>query len=192
MQNNKIIRSICYFTRDPESETLNSLEKSAELLIKNGFDIQTKRICSPAVEKVIDLDSKLASEGFILSVGTLKLQEAESNLDALLNTKDTSFNVDLTNGEITENTIEPLFEIIRQKPEKTFNFTFVFNNKPSTPFFPSAAYEKDGFSVGLQPTDLSESSQNLEGWLTKMKETWQELDRLFQNNKEFLGIDSSA
>ena len=84
-----------------------------------------------------------------------------------------------------------MFKIIKINPQKTFNFTYVFNNKPETPFFPSASYEHDGFSVGLQPTDLSEGCKNLKEWLGRMKKTWDEVNYLLNDYKDFLGIDSS-
>lgn len=89
------------------------------------------------------------------------------------------------------NHTQVLFDIIKKKSGKTFNFTYVFNNKLQTPFFPSASYEKDGFSIGLQPIDLSESCQTLDEWLEKMRQAWQEIYDTFRDNSEFLGVDSS-
>lgn len=188
---NKIIRSVCYFAKDPNKETIKSLGEVVEKLIGAGFEIQTKRVCSPDL-KIVQLDRELAGEDFIFSVGTLSQEEAKNNLEKLINTKDTSFNIDFSKGEITENSIKILFEIIKEKPEKTFNFTFVFNNADSTPFFPSANYKKDGFSIGLQPTDLAENCKTLEEWLKEMKRVWDELETLFKDEPDFLGIDSSV
>jgi uncharacterized protein (UPF0210 family) len=84
-----------------------------------------------------------------------------------------------------------LQEIIKTDASKTFSFTYTFNNAPSSPYFPSARYEKDGFAVGLQPTDLSQGCNTLEEWLSKLKQTWQEIAELFAKEQDFLGIDSS-
>ena len=110
---------------------------------------------------------------------------------ALVLLKDISFNLDLTEGQITERDVEVLFEIIKNKASKTFNFAYVFNNPPSSPFFPSGSYSQNGFSVGLQPTDLSETCRTLEEWLERMKSLWQEIDLLLKPVDGYLGIDSS-
>jgi hypothetical protein len=99
--------------------------------------------------------------------------------------------LDLTEQEITNKEAQILFNIISKKPSKTFNFSYVFNNPPSSPFFPSSSYSQDGFSVGFQATDLSENCKTLEEWFNNMKQTWEEVFRLFKSENDFLGIDSS-
>ncbi|MFH1744910.1 MAG: DUF711 family protein [bacterium] len=105
--------------------------------------------------------------------------------------KDTSFNLDLTEKQITENDVEILFEIIKNGANKTFNFSYVFNNPPSSPFFPSGSYYQNGFSIGLQPTDLSRDCKNVAEWLEKMKGVWEETNLLLKPIDGYLGIDSS-
>lgn len=188
---NKIIRSICYFDREPSSESIEKVDKIANNLTERGFLIQTKRVCSPSVDKIIKLDAKYANDSYIFGLGSIQKNELIRRFDDLIVCKDTSFNLDLTGKEIIEEDVEILFKIIRNKPEKTFNFAYVFNNSASSPFFPSGSYDKDGFSIGLQPTDLSENCNSLEEWLSKMKEVWLEIYNLFKSNSEFLGIDSS-
>lgn len=188
---NKIVRTICYFSQNPNSEILSLLDEIAKTLIAKNYEIQTKRICSSSIEKILRLDQKFAGQSCIFSVGTLSYNLLHSQLDKLLSAKDTSFNIDLTKEKISLNHAQVLFDIIKKKPNKTFNFTYVFNNKPRTPFFPSASYEKNGFSIGLQPTDLSENCQTLDEWLEKMRQAWQEIYEIFRDNSEFLGIDSS-
>jgi len=65
-----------------------------------------------------------------------------------------AFNVELGGESPTREHVE-LLTVIQNAPTKTFSFTYTFNNRPSSPFFPSATYETDGFAIGLQPTNLS-------------------------------------
>lgn len=189
---NKIIRSLCYFTSKPTRETIAELERLGTLLIEKGFEIQTKRVCSPEVEKIISLDSEFASDAYIFGVGSVSKNQLDHLLKALLSTKDTSFNLDLSDREISVTDAAVLFTIIEANPSKTFNFSYVFNNSPSSPFFPSGSYAEDGFSVGLQPTDLSENCRTLTEWFEGLKQAWLEIDSIFKNHPEFLGIDSSV
>ena len=189
--NNRIVRTICYFKNSPSENTSAVLNEISQKLSKHEFEIQTKRVCSPMIDKVIELENKLTSESFLLSAGTIGLYVAEERIGELLSTKDVSFNLDLTAETINEIHSNLLFEIIKINPKKTFNFTYVFNNKPQTPFFPSASYSQDGFSIGLQPTNLSEGCKTLSEWLEKVRESWQEIYDLFKNDEDFLGIDSS-
>ncbi len=191
MNTNKIIRSICWFGSDPSEESVDKLKDVEKILLSNNYAVQTKRLCSPAIEKIIEMDKKYAHEGYTLGVGSINQETLDRYFTDLLDCTDTHWNLDLTDEEIVLDDVEILFKIIREKPEKTFNFTYVFNNPPSTPFFPSATYEKRGFSLGLQPTDLSLNCNSLNEWLISMKSVWDELYNLFKNDKYFLGIDSS-
>lgn len=189
--NNKIIRTVCYFDKEPSSKSIEKVDKIAKNLIGKGFLVQTKRVCSPSVDKIIKLDSKYASDSYIFGVGSLERNELLRRFNNLFACKDTSFNLDLTEKEIIKEDVQLLFEIIKSKPGKTFNFAYVFNNQPSSPFFPSGSYYQNGFSIGLQPTDLSEDCDSIEKWLGKIREAWSEVHDLFNNDPEFLGIDSS-
>jgi len=191
MVTNKIIRTICYFAESPSSETISLLDKISEPLIKKGYEIQTKRICSPSIEKIKDLDSRFTDDYHCFAVGSLNPKQIQAQFDNLLNTKDVSFNTNLTDEKIGPEHIQILSEIIKKKASKTFNFAYTFNNPPSTPFFPSAHLEKEGFSIGLQPTNLTEDCITLEDWFEKLKNSWGEIYDLFKENKEFFGIDSS-
>jgi len=188
---NKIVRTVCYFDDNPTPASIEKVDKISNVLIKKGFLVQTKRICSLSIEKIVELDAKYASDSYIFGVGSIKEDELSNRFSNLLSCKDTSFNLDLSEKEIIPKDAQILFEIIRSKLGKTFNFTYVFNNAPSSPFFPSGTYQQNGFSIGLQPTDLSENCKSLQEWLNKMKVAWEEIYDLFKNNLEFLGIDSS-
>jgi uncharacterized protein (UPF0210 family) len=186
----KIIRSICYFTDAPSAEVTAKLASIAEALEDKGYLIQTKRLCS-AVKDIEELADKVGDGADYLSVGTLTYDEAIAQLPKF-NAKDNAiFNIDLTNVDIDRKHVDLLFQVIREKPGNTFNFTFVFNNAPSSPYFPSASYEKNGFAIGLQPTDLSEGCATLDEWFAAMKSCWDEIAELFRDDPEFLGIDSS-
>lgn len=187
----KIVRTICLFSDTITDQVIEKLEKISQLLTHKNFNIQTKRVCSPSIEEITKLDSKYAGDDYIFSVGSIPEEKLNKNLESLLACKDTSFNLDLTEKQITEKDAEILFEIINNKASKTFNFAYVFNNPSSSPFFPSGSYSQNGFSVGLQPTDLSDRCQSVEEWLEKMRVVWQEIDLLVKPLDGYLGIDSS-
>jgi len=186
MADNKIIRSVCYFTDNPSEEITAKLADITKILEDKGYLIQTKRMCSAGH----DIDP-LVGKADYLSIGTITLEDALERLPKFYETNNLNFNIELANEKIDTKYTDLLFKIIQEKPDKTFSFTFVFNNAPSSPFFPSGSYEKNGFSVGLQPTDLSENCTTLEEWFSAMKSCWDEIAETFKDNPEFLGIDSS-
>jgi hypothetical protein len=147
MHNNKVIRSICYFTNSLETEF-------------NGYLIQTKRICSKGIA-VKEIDSAYKDPSLYLSVGTLDRDSANSQFHDFLNAGNVAFNLDLSSGAHLQDT-DILFKIIQKQPGKTFSFAYTFNNLPSSPYFPSAAYQHNGFSIGLQPTDLSDNCKSID------------------------------
>lgn len=187
---NKVIRTICYFTNRDYTESYGKLTSVAEKLLDKGYTIQTRRI-------VTDQGNFKAIEGsfddktLLLGAGTINRSAAIEQLQDIFSSGDVSFNLDLTE-HVEKEDAEFLFKLIRQRAEKTFNFSFKFGASPYTPFFPVATYEKNGFSVGLQATDLSEDCNSIDEWLMKMKTAWNELIRIFEQEKDFLGIDSSV
>lgn len=187
----KIIRTICLFVDEITNQDIEKLDEVSQILVEKNFSIQTKRICSPSINKIIELDSKYVSDDYIFGVGSLSEEKLRKNLNSLLVCKDTSFNLDLAEKQITESDVEVLFEIIKNGANKTFNFAYVFNNPPSSPFFPSGSYHQNGFSIGLQPTDLSMDCESVAKWLEKMKTVWEEIDSLLKPIDGYLGIDSS-
>ena len=56
---NKIIRTICCFTDHPSAKTLKLLNEIAKPLIKEGYEIQTKRVCSNSIEALLEIDQTL-------------------------------------------------------------------------------------------------------------------------------------
>lgn len=188
---NKTIRSICYFNKSLDEKSFSKLDALKNLFESKQFQVQTKRLVCLDLEKILDLDRDFSQKGFYLSAGSLPFEAIENSFDKLLSSNNIAFNLDLTNAEINDDHVQLLFNIINKYPAKTFNFTFVFNNPSSSPFFPSANFEKEGFSIGLQPTNLADGCNNLEEWLNKMKETWFEINKILADNQEFLGIDSS-
>jgi len=187
---NKIIRSICYFSKNNLEEVPHKLAAIEQKLSLAGYEIQTKRLCSPhTIKKLEDLHAP----NIMLSVGTLNKKQVMEQFEDFLQANNVSFNVELCGTDtIDEYFIELLFEIIQRKASKTFNFTYVFNNRHSSPFFPSAAYHQDGFSLGLQATDLAKGCTSLDEWLQKMHLCWTEINQLFADDPAFLGIDSSV
>ena len=191
MSQNKIIRSLCYFTDAPSPEIAKRASGLAARAEAKGYWVQTKRLCAP-VGDLTALHDAVGGGVNYLSIGTIPFDQAKEQLPKLFKHESGFFNIDLTHETIEKKHVDILFEIIRNNASRTFNFTYVFNNSPSSPFFPSGAHERNGFSIGLQPTDLSVGCTTLEEWLQKMKMCWVELHELFGSEQDFLGIDSST
>lgn len=187
---NEIVRSVCYFTNTPDQQAVSKVNDLAVKITEQGYEVQTRRICSP-FENPRELEKRIGDMTILLGVGPLLLQQALDNLPDFYEAETVSFNTDLTSGSIDTSHTQVLFELLKNKPGLTFNFAYVFNNRQSSPYFPSAAYEKNGFAIGLQPTDLSEDCTTLDEWLQKVKASWDKLYEMFGNHPDFLGIDSS-
>ena len=188
---NKVVRTICYFVDKDYSDAYSRLNDLAEILVKNNYIIQTKRICAN------DLDiRKTQSEfnddkGLLLGAGTIQRDYATAHLQRFLDAENVLFNLDLTHGVEMEDA-EFLFKIIEYKPQKTFHFAYKFLNSNSTPYFPVATFSVPGFSIGLQSTCLAENCNSVDEWLMNMKTVWDELCTIFKDESDFLGIDSSV
>jgi hypothetical protein len=187
---NKIIRTICYFSDNPISETTARIESIATTLENKGYVIQTKRVSSP-IQQLAKLKTLLADGLGYANVGTISSDEAKSLASVFLTTPNLSFNVDLANEAINTKHADFLFEIINNNPSKTFDFAYTFNNPTSSPFFPSGRYERNGFAIGLQPTNLASNCNSLKDWFSEMEKAWKEITDLFAGDANFLGIDSS-
>lgn len=190
---NKIIRTICDFSSIVDDKTFSRIDEISNKLKLAGYQIQTKRICSPRTnyQSIQVLETKLNSGDYLIGLGSVGYQTLVNDLNDFYSTKQTSVNVDLAKEELTLEHTKVLFEIIKNKPSLTFNFTYGFNIPASSPYFPSAQYQEEGFAIGLQPTDLSEGCKTLKDWLENMKVTWTEIYQLFHTDSDFLGIDSS-
>lgn len=184
----KIIRTICYFTSDPNQQTLEKIEEISKTLIQEDYIIQTKRICLS--DENLLRPELINNNDYLIGLGSINKDELLNRPDFFLN-NNIFFNLDLTLEEITNEKVQILFEMIQKKANKTFVFAYVFNNSHSSPFFPAGTYFQNGFSIGLQSTDLSENCHSIEEWLDKTKTSWIEIYNLFKNHSEFLGIDSS-
>ena len=186
----KIIRSLCWFAETPEntgvSDRLNEIETK---LIRHGFLLQTKRVCFSKT-RIDELRQWENKDSLHLSIGTLNIESLTEQLEDFLHAGNVSLNLDLTDS-VTANHVDVLLQIIRQAPAKTFNFAYTFHNRPSSPFFPSATFERPGFAIGLQPTDLSEGCSDLTEWFSAMETVWLEICRILDDNQNFLGIDAS-
>jgi uncharacterized protein len=186
----KIIRSLCWFSEYPSiagiSDQLNEIEGK---LSENGYLVQTKRVCFSKA-RVNELNQWGNADSLYLSVGSLSMDSFAEELEDFLHTQNVSLNLDLTDG-VTAHHVDMLLRIIRDAPAKTFQFAYTFHNRPSSPFFPSATFERPGFAIGLQPTDLSEGCLDLSAWLFAMEAVWLELCEILDSNAHFLGIDTS-
>jgi uncharacterized protein (UPF0210 family) len=190
MEQHKVVRTVCLFTDRLSWEEVLRLKKLGSSLSDKGFTVQTLRLCSPDLDGLFSLDRE-GDGNIFLSIGRISFDRAGAVLEQFCRAKRVDMNVDLTHEPITVRHARLLTNIIRENAAKTFSFAYTFNNAPSSPYFPSAAYEKNGFAVGLQPTDLSEGCQTIEEWLERMKTAWSEIDRLFSTEEDYLGIDTS-
>jgi hypothetical protein len=187
--NNKIIRTICLFRENLDASSDSKIDEIKSKLINYGYDVQTTRLVVKN-SSFLKLEKSTNPE-LLLSLGCLDYEQTRTNLNEFLNSNRTSFNIDLTNVDIEDKYINILFEIIRKQASRTFYFAYTFNNAASSPFFPSAIYDRDGFAIGLQSTNLSSKTESIEQWFSNMKSSWEEINNIFKNDKEFIGIDSS-
>ncbi len=185
----KIVRAICYFTKKPGEQTLQRLDALEKMLESEGYRVQTKRICSPD-KGFQELKEAVERDSVLLSTGSKEQLSEEARQD-FFEAEDVAFNLDLTDQEIGERHVDLLFEAMEESPSSTFSFCYSFNNPGSSPFHPPAQYEEEGFSVGLQATNLSEGCDSLEEWFEAMEDAWNEIDELFDDEDDFLGIESS-
>jgi uncharacterized protein (UPF0210 family) len=190
MNQEKIIRTVCIFTQTPSDKDIEKANLIASKLESNGYMVQTKRISSTlsSLDSLLDLSSKGIE---YISVGDITLSDAQNLLPTFCSIKALTFNLELANEELGLDHVAILQNVIVTNASRTFSFTYTFNNATSSPYFPSARYEKDGFAVGLQPTDLSVGCNSIDEWLEKLKTTWEEITDIFANEPDFLGIDSS-
>jgi uncharacterized protein (UPF0210 family) len=184
---NKIVRTISLFKKHPDGSEPERLQNLQLKLEAAGYQVQTKRLCSPVNFGGL---AEFSQQGIITSIGTVRFDWAKANLEKFYATND-NFNIELAEETLSLGHVKILFEIINNAPAKTFNFTYVFNNAPSSPYMPSASYKQDGFAVGLQPTDLAAGANNLEEWFSRLKTVYNELVEIFAGEPDFLGIDSS-
>lgn len=185
----RIVRTLCYFSDAPDAGVVARLQELDHRLRQAGFTVQTRRLCGRAAD-LAALD-RLCDTELPGCLGTLDRNSAETVMDDFLRAGDLSFNLDLGAG-VLDTDADFLFRIIREKSSKTFQFTYTFNNPHSSPYFPSAHRECNGFSLGLQPTNLAAGCNTLEPWLQRMQEAWETLCSLLDGEPDFLGIDSSV
>lgn len=190
----KIIRSICHFSDQLDLDAIQLKQKSIRQELETaGFEVQTERIClkNQAIDAVIKaLDAQVNQTAFI-ALGNQNRAAVKAQLPAFIETAyNISFNLAL-DSPITAADVEILFEIIKKKASKTFNFSFSFNNPVGSPYFPASAMGKEGFALGLQSTNLAQGCTSLDAWFSKQKATWAALMQCFEKDSSFLGIDSS-
>lgn len=186
----KIIRSLCWFVETPEiTGVLGQLNEVETKLSEYGYLVQTKRVCFNKT-RIDALRRWEKPDSLYLSIGTLDFESVAEQLADFLHAGNVSLNLDLTEG-VAAHHVDVLLRIIKEAPAKTFNFTYTFHNRPSSPFFPSATFDQPGFAIGLQPTDLAEECPDLTAWLSAMEAVWLEICEILDDNQHFLGIDTS-
>lgn len=190
-QGDKIVRTVCAFSEAADPGVVERLKVLARRLEAADYVVQTRRLCT-TLKDIERLEQAVHDPDLVLSIGTLNMAEARQLLRRFYAAGDVSFNIDLTHETLGTQHTAILFDIIHNQPAKTFNFTYVFNNPGSSPFFPSATYHRDGFAIGLQPTNLAQGCRSLHEWLQRMQAAWEEIHTLFHHDPDFLGIDASV
>ncbi len=184
----KIIRTVCRFEEKVTQDTIRDLEEDKKLLESEGFSVQTLRVC-PAGISLKEAGALKLDPSVFIGAGTIDREEAETGLKYFLEAENVSFNIE-PSGSVEIEDINILFKIIKERPEKTFNFAYTFNNVHSSPFFPSSNFLKPGLSIGLQPTDLAYQCSTTSEWFSNMERTWSTIYDMFRE-RDLIGIDSS-
>ncbi|MEN8223195.1 MAG: DUF711 family protein [Acidobacteriota bacterium] len=188
INSDRIIRTLCRFTERVTSNTTRDLDEDRKILESEGFNVQTLRVCPNGISLKDAADLDLDPSVFI-GAGTITPKEAGTGLKHFLEAENVSFNIEPA-GSVEIEDVDILFNIIKERPEKTFNFAYTFNNVQSSPFFPSADFTKPGLSIGLQPTDLAYECSTIDEWFSKMERAWETIFKLL-NQRDLLGVDSS-
>lgn len=186
----KIIRTICLFADEISSQEIEKLGKISQLLEEKNFLVQTKRICLSSYKSQVN-DKELLDRGILLGLGEQNLSGLEQNFVDFLESENKAVSLDMTNENISVKHVDVLFNIIENKPGNTFRFAYGFNLPGSSPYFPSAKFGGKGFTVGLQPTDLSANCESLSEWLGNIKSVLEETNLLLEPIDGYLGVDSS-
>jgi exonuclease VII small subunit len=101
MNQQKIVRTVCVFTQDPNESVLQRLDSIVQKLEQSGYAIQTKRVASNV--RVVDKLLELSAKGIeYVSAGNATLTEARQLLPTFYANKALSFNVELGQEEITD------------------------------------------------------------------------------------------
>lgn len=185
----RIVRTVCYFSDAPDAVVAERLHELGARLAEAGFTVQTRRLCGTA--------GSLASLNDVCGaqlpgcLGTVDRKTANDCLDDFLNSPHLFMNL-APDGAVLEEDVALLRRILSERPAKSFQFAFTFNNAHSSPYFPSAHRHCDGFSIGLQPVNLAEGCSTLAPWLDRMRQVWEQLCSLLDTENDFLGIDSSV
>lgn len=187
----KMARSVCGFYRNVNSDSMKEVGEWSDQLRKVGFEVQTERVVTRDIS-FSELESRVDRADAFLGLGSVPFDAAQKFLADFAASKRISFHVDLTNESIAIDHVNWLCALMSQCPDRMFRFAFCFSNPPSAPYFPSAKYEREGFSIGVQPTDLASDCHTFDQWLDAMKRAWQDILELFGDDARFLGIDSSV
>jgi len=187
----KVVRTICLFVRELNEQSFAKLEEIETILKNAQFLIQTKRVCVPGPLSLVD-DRQCRENGILLGKGVCSLKDWYLWENLFLQTENTYLTLDMTHEDLNEQYVDLLFRIIQKRAEHTFRLSYGSHIPDSSPYFPSAHFAKEGFSIGLQSTNLSAACASLEEWLERMKAVWEEVHVLLSPVEGYLGIDGSV
>ncbi|HRY31962.1 MAG TPA: DUF711 family protein [Bacteroidales bacterium] len=186
----RIIRSLCYFAAVPGEREYDRLQQLAGRLRNAGWLIQTLRVAGHSCP-VETLALRFGKSELLAGTGSFDRDTIKDQYADFMEAENISMNLEISD-RVTSEDVDLLFRMIDEKADRSFLFSYTFCNAKHSPFFPAAHAERSGFSIGLQPTNLAEDCNSLHTWLFRMKEAWTELLHLFEEEKDFIGIDSSV
>ncbi len=188
--NDKIVRSLCCFANEPGDHEYDRLQELAGRLRNAGWLVQTLRVAGNSCP-VATLHRRFGGTDLLAGTGSFDRENVKAQYADFMEAENVSMNLEI-NDRVTTDDVDLLFRMMDEKAERSFLFSYTFCNAKHSPFFPAAHSDRSGFSIGLQPTNLAEGCNSLHTWLFRMKEAWMELMQLFENEADFIGIDSSV
>ena len=113
---NKIVRSVCLFTDQPEVSLQERLDSLANLLSAQGFLVQTQRIVSKNAS-IADLDRIFKGKDLFIGAGSLSREESRKQIEDFYQSENISFNLEIRD-EVTANDVRWFSISSRQNRKK--------------------------------------------------------------------------
>lgn len=183
-----IVRSVCLAVRELTPESMARLDHLVGLLEASDMTVQTRRVLSPG--PIARFRDVFTAHETYFSIGQVSLAGLADQWDDFLLDDRVSCFIDLTESPPTMEHVDMLFRLIKHSPGKTFHLSFSTNTPAGSPFFPTARFELEGFSVGLQAANLA-GRGSIQEWRQRMINVWAGVENCFSSYGDYLGIDSS-
>ena len=187
-----MIRSLCYFTENPKPALITRLRKLAAQLAQGlGLPVQTLRIALPPASPRKYEEQLVEHKDLLIGLGPWTIEQAKEYKEDYHTSPRCFFYAQTQDAEQDAFWLAWLYETAQKAALKTFHYALSFEVPPSSPFFPSARFEQEGFSIGFQAFNWVEACPNPQAWLDKQSEIWDKTLKILAQEPDFLGIDSS-